>query len=114
LADENERLEAERNSEFGRRDVLERRVQELRDGLRERGSIVGRSPDGVDDTIEATLLLMDDYQRRVQELEGLLRELVEAIEAVNGAVSPEARGQAVERRVRAHDAADVALKARHP
>jgi hypothetical protein len=37
-----------------------RELARLRQGMRERGFIVGRNPDGVDDSVEATLLLASD------------------------------------------------------
>lgn len=37
-------------------------LAELRDGLADRGFIVGRNPDGVDDTVASTLLIVDDLR----------------------------------------------------
>ena len=49
-------------------EALEAVIATLRDGLAEQGFTVGRNPDGVDDTIPATLLIVRDLAARVEGL----------------------------------------------
>lgn len=49
---------------------------DLRAGMLARGFIVGRNPDGVDDTVAATLLVLDDLKARAVSVE---RERDEAL-----------------------------------
>jgi hypothetical protein len=59
-------------------------VERLRHGMREQGFILGRNPDGVDDTVEGTLLVVRDSRELIERLTRALKGLVDACSMSHG------------------------------
>jgi soluble cytochrome b562 len=65
--------------------IVQAELASLREGMAELGFTVGRNPDGVDDTVAATLLVVRDAMAelaKAQEAATLQQELREAAEEV--------------------------------
>jgi hypothetical protein len=66
------------------RDELREELRELREGMRALGFIPGRNPDGVDDTVAATLLAAGDMKAALDEARALIRRAGPFANAVRG------------------------------
>jgi helix-turn-helix protein len=62
----------------------EQEVERLRAGMRKQGFVLGRNPDGVDDTVAGTLLVVRDAMADVERLREALR--VNLADAESGAI----------------------------